>query len=256
MTHKRRLFAFYWKKKIIKMEQHLLSIVLIGIVGSIHCVGMCGGFVLALNHAAEHRKKMIWQQSAYHLGKTLTYMLLGLIAGGFGVVLQQLFGNLQYVLSVGIGVVLVLIGLGLLGIRNTWFAGMFAKWTSLTAAIGRQLKRNTGVTGFGVGFLNGFLPCGLVYGALAIAASTASAWQGALLMGVFGVMTIPALLTMAFLGMWIRPAWRSRLNLVSGILVIALGLLTVWRGLPEHAMDHDHNPGMHHQARGQTISTF
>ena len=223
------------------MEHQIWSVLLIGFLGSIHCVGMCGGFVLALSQSAQSRKKLLLQQTFYHVGKSITYILLGVFAGALGGMLGQLFSEAQYVLGIGVGILLVLIGLGILGVIGSWFgSGVMKRWKSIVAVLGRQLRQNSKSTGLSVGLLNGLLPCGLVYGAVAIATSTASVWKGALLMGVFGLTTIPALVIVALAGLWIQPAWRNRLNLMSGILVIALGLLTIWRGLPRASMMHNH----------------
>ncbi len=224
------------------MDHHIASILLIGFIGSIHCVGMCGGFVLALSQSAQTKKKLLLQQTSYHFGKSITYMMLGVLAGGLGGMVTHVFNEVQYILGIAVGALLVLVGLGILGVNGSWFGrDIVNRWKSFAMALGRQLKRNSRTTGLTVGLLNGLLPCGLVYGALAIATSTASAWKGALLMGIFGLTTIPALLVMAFAGLWIQPAWRNRLNRLSGILVIALGLLTIWRGLPRSAAMHDHS---------------
>ena len=102
---------------------------------------------------------------------------------------------------------------------------------------------------FGLGLVNGLLPCGLVYGLLVKAASTGTVAGGALTMAVFGLSTIPALYLLALTGYLMRPAWRTRLNLVSGVLVIVLGLVTIVRGTPamDLFMGHDHGTHPTHE---------
>ena len=107
-----------------------------------------------------------------------------------------------------------------------------ARLSRLPAVLGRLLKRRTHAATFGLGMVNGLLPCGLVYGVLALAAATGSPLRGALTMAVFGVATIPALYLLAMASFLMRPAWRMRLNRISGVLVIVLGLITILRGTP------------------------
>lgn len=220
----------------------LIPIILIGLLGSVHCMGMCGGFALAVAQASGNGRPFLIRQSLYYLGKTATYALLGGIAGGLGHVIGGLFAGMQQVLSVGLGIFLIFIGMGLLGwLRRLNGAGVMRWWKPLTDAIGQRLRRNTKGATFGLGLLNGLLPCGLVYGALALAAASGNAGSGALLMAVFGLATIPALFLIAAFGTLMNPIWRSRLNQVSGIVMIILGVITIMRGFPG---GHD----MHHHA--------
>ena len=209
----------------------LLAVFMIGLLGSAHCVGMCGGFVLLLAQRAGGRRQI--HQVVYFSGKTLTYALFGVLAGGSGGAVAHLFAGWQNVLSIVLGLFLLWIGLGLIGVLPS-FQGptQHQRWRGLSSAFSFFLKRGGYAGTLGVGLVNGLLPCGLVYAILAKAAATGSALGGALTMAVFGLSTIPALYLVALLGRMAHPVWRRRLNLASGILVIVLGLVTLSRGLP------------------------
>lgn len=213
------------------MQHLLISAVLLAVVGSIHCVGMCGGFAITLAHAAKNRRAFFKHQSLYHLGKTATYVILGLAVGGIGSALGAMLGSTQRVLSIVLGLALVLVGMSLLGYLKGLRAGPLAPWRHLSRKMGGLLKAGNKKAVFMLGMLNGLLPCGLVYGGLALAAASGSAPAGAAVMAVFGAATIPALFLIASMGALLKPAWRSRLNIASGVIVVLLGVLTIFRGI-------------------------
>ena len=206
----------------------------IGILSSMHCVGMCGGFVLAIGRS----------RVPYFAGKTLTYSVLGALAGMFGSAVMTAFAGFQNAVSIALGVLLVLIGASLAGLfRRIPLGDGLARSRPISRALVYFLKRPSS---FGLGLVNGLLPCALVYGMLVKAATTGTAWEGALTMAVFGSATIPALFLLGVSGTLLRPSWRLRLSRFGGVLVILLGLLTIARGtplfdevLPSHA-SHSH----------------
>ena len=221
-----------------------LTVLLVGLLGGAHCAGMCGGFVLALAPSQASACRLWARQVPYYLGKTATYALLGLVAGGLGLVVGQVAAEAQSALSIGVGTLLVATGLGLAGTPG----GQIGAWGAqrlqgLAAAMGRLLKRRTRAASFGLGALNGLLPCGLVYAALAVAATTGGLWQGALVMTVFGFSTLPALLLVSVAGFLARPVWRRRLACAGSVLMIVLGLVTIARGTPlaERVMEAVHD---------------
>ncbi len=239
----------------------LLAVFLIGLLGSAHCVGMCGGFALAIAQGHGGARGAQVHQILYFLGKTLTYALLGAVAGGLGHVIGAAFSGVQNVLSIVLGLFLVGIGLGLLGVLKRFEGPRFmAKINKLPAIIGGLLKRRTHTATFGLGMVNGLLPCGLVYGMLALAAATGGPLRGALTMAVFGAATIPALYLLAMASFLMRPAWRLRLNRISGVLVVVLGLITILRGTPAldpimHLFHNDH-PDHHEMVEPEPHGTM
>ena len=211
----------------------LVVVFMIGLVGSAHCVGMCGGFALALAHDERERRRLHARQTLYHLGKTTTYALLGAFAGGGGAALASAISGAQSALSVVLGLFLIGVGLGVLGVFRR-FEGFrrVGPWRAFTTRMAGFLRKRTLKSAYGLGLVNGLLPCGLVYAALAAAAATGSLLEGALTMAVFGLATVPALYGLALTGFLMRPVWRARLNLVGGVLVVVLGLVTLARGTP------------------------
>ncbi len=223
---------------------------LIGLLGSAHCIGMCGGFVLAISQMHSRAAALQLHQALYYLGKTLTYAALGAVAGGFGAAFGAVVTGVQDVLSVALGVFLVVIGLGIVGVLQR-IGGLrrLARLGALSSALSFFLQKRSPAGTFGLGLVGGLLPCGLVYGLLLKSAATGTVLGGALTMAVFGLSTIPALYVLGLTGFLMRPVWRARLNLVSGVLVILLGLVTIVRGTPamDVLMGHDHGGHAQHE---------
>lgn len=218
----------------------ILSAMLIGVFGGVHCVGMCGGIVSALSmnvssDLSRPTSPRLQILLFYNLGRITSYTVAGLLVGGLGWWTSHwLFINqAQQVLQVVAAIFLILLGLYL---ANWWRvlarfekAGTFL-WSRLEP-YGRQFipvtkSRNA----FYLGLIWGWLPCGLVYSMLIWSLSAGSALQGALLMLGFGLGTLPNLLLMGVfaqtLTKWLQLQW---LRSVVGSLVIAFALLMLWR---------------------------
>lgn len=223
-------------------ELSLLAAFTVGLLGGVHCVGMCGGIVTALTLGLPEglRKqpaRMLPYQLAYNLGRLSSYALAGALMGGVGVLAANLTSvNLAQRFLQGIaGVFMLSLGLYLggwwLGLARLEQAGGIL-WQRLEP-LGRHLLPVNGYRQAVVlGLLWGWLPCGLVYSVLIWSISTASALHGALLMLSFGLGTLPTLLTIgvvtARLSQWVHRPWVRR---TSGGLVAALGVYTVWLAL-------------------------
>lgn len=203
-----------------------------GLLGGAHCVGMCGGFVLALGTTPDGGAGLD-RQACYFIGKTLTYTVMGAAVGLFGATLGSVFAGVQDAISIVAGGVMLVIGLGLIGVlRRVGGFGTLMNRPLFRRAARYFVRKRTRAGALGVGLLNGLLPCGMVYGMLAMAAATGTFLGGALTMFVFGLATVPALFVLGLAGHLLRPAWRHRLHLASGAIVIVLGLITVLRGTP------------------------
>ena len=163
-----------------------------GILGSAHCVGMCGAISVTMNLGTDTVSAALRRQLTWSVGRIFTYSFLGLLAGFAGTRISQsdmtapLAGvvSVQAVFAILAGVLLIIQGLLTAGwLRRKPRAG----GTCLTATVfGRFLQGGSAVGVFTAGILTGFLPCGLVWSFLALAAAGASLWKGALLMAVFG----------------------------------------------------------------------
>ncbi len=138
----------------------LLSAFLLGLAGSFHFVGMCSPIALAIPGYAGSKCGSLW---LYFSGKTLTYTLLGVLFGLFGQ--QRVIAGLQKALSLGAGILLLVIAILMLVHARQFHQNPISNWVSkkLSAVFGRLLKKGDKTAAFYIGLLNGFLPCGLVY---------------------------------------------------------------------------------------------
>ncbi len=205
---------------------------LLGLLGSAHCAGMCGPIALALAGGGEPRARFLLTRSLYNAGRVLTYVALGLLVGLLGHALR--LAGWQQGLSIAAGVALLLGAIFYLRGAPGWWhppAALTRGFARLQGVWGRLMARRSAGGLFGLGLLNGLLPCGLVYAALAGAAATGSAAGGAAFMLVFGLGTFPAMLAISVFGHALAPALRRRLNaLIPAGLALMAGLL-ILRGL-------------------------
>jgi sulfite exporter TauE/SafE len=218
----------------------------VGLLGSAHCVGMCGGITAALLHG---RGRPGGALALYLVGKTAAYAALGAAAGGLGVLAGLAASGVQAVLSLGFGAVLVVVGLGTCGVVRPWDAGKSASFASILARpLGRLMRSERPEALLGVGALNGLLPCGLVYAMLAQAAAVGEPATGALTLAAFGAGTAPALGLVGVFGGRVPVERRLWMQRAAGVLVIGLGLLTATRAATalraERALDVD-RPATH-----------
>ena len=150
----------------------LITALTIGLVGSLHCLGMCGPLALALPVGQQRSAiKRVLSRSLYHLGRAATYSLFGLLAGGLGTAFN--FIGIQARLSIVLGILLILS----LVYPPKWITSVIylRLYTPLKRALGKRLGSGKSADFFKVGMLNGLLPCGLVYAAMA-GASLQGSW--------------------------------------------------------------------------------
>ncbi|MDA9555450.1 sulfite exporter TauE/SafE family protein [Pelobium sp.] len=207
---------------------HLQLAFIIGLLGSLHCVGMCGPLAFALTKHHESRTKMVFQKLSYNLGRTASYTFLGLIMGLVG---KQLWiAGLQQWISILSGVLIIVATLPRVfpALNRQNFRPNFII-NDLQHLIAKAINRKAGH--FYVGMLNGLLPCGFVYLGLASAINSSSVAQSALFMLFFGLGTTPLMLA-AMVGFnFTKPKIRYQINRALPVLTIFLGLWFVLRGL-------------------------
>ncbi|MBN8452936.1 sulfite exporter TauE/SafE family protein [Accumulibacter sp.] len=208
-------------------ESSFLALLLVGLLGGTHCVGMCGGIVGALAMGAPARCSLLL---AYNAGRILSYAAAGAIAGALGEASIALAGQLplRSLLYLLANLMLIALGLYLLGFSNALaFTERLGQklWRHLQPLTRRYLPARGPLQAFPLGLLWGWLPCGLVYSALATALSSGSAAQGAGLMLAFGIGTLPNLLLAGLLAARLR-AYTSRpaLRMVAGVVVLGFGV--------------------------------
>ncbi|MEO1032304.1 MAG: sulfite exporter TauE/SafE family protein [Bacteroidota bacterium] len=209
----------------------LYSAFILGLLGSLHCVGMCGPIAFMLPVDRSNSFKKVSQISIYHIGRLIAYSLIGLVFGLVGKSLY-IFG-IQQQLSIAIGllmIVLVLIPYKTLAKYN--LSKPLNKMISkVKSSLGQALKKKTADTFITIGFLNGFLPCGLVYMAVFGAVATGSLLQGSFYMVLFGLGTIPLMTSAIYLGKFLNQSIKQRIQKAIPVFVVIIGVLFILRGL-------------------------
>ena len=199
----------------------------LGLVGSLHCAGMCGPLALALPVAGKGPGRFVLGRLAYNLGRVATYAGLGIVFGLAGQGL--LLAGLQRWVSITLGVLLIV---GLFASRRVALARPVVQWVGQLKLRMAGLLQQRSFLALGVlGLLNGLLPCGLVYVACAGAATTGSWLTGAEYMAAFGLGTVPMMFALSLSGRLLTPSLRLKLRYALPVSVFALGLLLVLRGL-------------------------
>jgi sulfite exporter TauE/SafE len=200
---------------------------LLGFVGSAHCAGMCGPLALALPHWGRGQGSFLVGRLLYNFGRIITYAGMGAVFGllGQGVALA----GLQRWVSLTLGA-LILVGV----IVAPRFANRVpvtrgVNW--LKAALGSMLLRRAMPALFGIGLLNGLLPCGLVYVACAAATATGDVLSGMRYMIAFGLGTVPMLLAISLLGTKLQFALRFKVQRLIPASLILVGMLLLLRGM-------------------------
>lgn len=220
-----------------------------GLFGSPHCLGMCGGIVtafgLSMQHVSDSKKNGLIL--TYHIGRLISYSLLGLIASVVGVaIFQSIMSNSAP--RIILGAVLMLIGLAMLGLplfNQLEKLGM-RFWQSLAPIRKKVFPIDSFGKALFAGLLWGFLPCGLVYGALMMAIAGNDIATGAALMFIFGLGTMPMLIaTQKTVGMLQSSIKNFRLRQINGVIMMLSGLAVIFIPMMMH---HNHNHGSHNQS--------
>jgi uncharacterized protein len=209
------------------MQAALLSGLLLGLVGSLHCAGMCGPLLLALPGSGRLSCGFFTGRLAYNLGRILTYCSLGVVFGLLGRSLA--LAGVQRWVSIALGIALLL---GLFSSRK------LAVWGPLIILVGRLkhrmgnlLRERSFSSLLTLGLLNGLLPCGLVYVACAGAVASGGFYSGIEYMAGFGLGTSPMMLGIGLSGRLVPLKLRLQLRKAIPVSVFVLGSLLILRGL-------------------------
>lgn len=203
-----------------------------GLLGSAHCLGMCGPFALALGAATPSPRANLWRQSWYSVGRIFTYAVLGASAAFFGGWLtEKLPGwtNVPAVLALVAGGFLVIQGLLATGIIPKRGVGGGAACPGASVFKAFLGGRST-VDVFLAGLFTGLLPCGLLYGMVALAGSRSNVLEGLATMVVFGAGTVPAMVATGVGGSLLGLAARKRLHAVAAWCLVITGCVSIARG--------------------------
>ncbi len=207
------------------------SAFLIGLFGSFHCIGMCGPIALALPVQKDSRVKLIIGRILYNVGRAITYGIIGIL---FGLIGQSLsLAGFQQSVSIVAGVLILLMVILPSKYSQKFYLlkPAYGFTNFLKRKFGVLLKQKSVMSVFLIGILNGFLPCGLVYIAVAGAIATGNYLEGAIYMFVFGLGTLPIMLAVSLAGNFISLNVRRRVNKMIPAFLVVLGILFILRGM-------------------------
>lgn len=209
----------------------IVTAIALGLLGSLHCLGMCGPIALALPVPDSGLLARVIAVLTYNAGRIITYLLMGLFFGVLGKGFA--LAGLQQALSVIMGVLILLFLLVPHITTSTRKINLlFYELTNkLKATLAQRLAERTNSSMFVVGMLNGLLPCGLVYIAIAGALSLGSIWKGAVFMTLFGAGTTPAMMAVALSANFISVEVRRKMVRVVPYFVSVMAVVLVLRGL-------------------------
>jgi sulfite exporter TauE/SafE len=219
-----------------------------GLFGGAHCVAMCGGLVgiacASPCGAARRRRLPYWL--AYNAGRIASYTAIGVVLGSIGGIAggSLPLDMLRYCLRAFAAVSMLAVGLHLTGLPSmiSGVTKLGARlWRCAEPLAQRLLPLRTPLHALALGSIWGLMPCGLLYGAMALSASADTAAEGALTMAAFGLGTLPVMLTMSALAQsvarWLARAWVRR---AAGVVVLGLGLVAT-TGLVRQATSPSHH---------------
>lgn len=201
----------------------------LGLLGSFHCIGMCGPIALSIPGQTRSPFAMFLRGLLYNTGRILTYSCIGFVFGVLG--MGATIAGYQNVLSIVLGSLIIIFALfphiKLPGKAKDLYSGFTSQ---ISKHISTLYKSNSRFSSFFIGLLNGFLPCGFVVTALAAALITSTTFHSAIYMALFGLGTLPVMLMMNMAPGYISPKTRSKLRPFSAYFAIIIGLLLIWRG--------------------------
>ena len=246
------------------MELTFFTALMIGLLGSTHCIGMCGGIVGTLNIRSPQAQggpgsRQMIHHLTYNTGRILSYMFIGSLAGFVGSQASRL--TAEVLLPAGgviAGLFMIMLGLYLAGwwygIQVLEKAGMHI-WKRIEPLGKKVIPPRNRMQVFALGLVWGWLPCGLVYSALALAMVSASPLQGAWIMLGFGLGTLPMLLAMGHVAGQLRKIAQKRIiRRIIGSIIILLGVYTCFMAFNQQA--HHHDPMGHEAASRHTELYF
>ncbi|MDQ6953991.1 MAG: sulfite exporter TauE/SafE family protein [Mariprofundaceae bacterium] len=202
-----------------------------GFMGSLHCIGMCGGLLTAVSMS---QQKTWWAGLViYQLGRITTYAILGLLVGFTGLALHDLGGHtVQRLITILAGLMIIIFALNFAG----WLPDPLQR---LSVWVGRKtglmklagnLANHARLHGwYALGLVNGLLPCGLVYAALAMGLASEHALKASAMMASFGLGTVPAMMFVPSLLQKMSPVLRLKIMRIAALLMLSLGVLTIFR---------------------------
>jgi uncharacterized protein len=213
----------------------IISIAFAGSFG--HCIGMCGGFIVAYSStkidASMSKSAQLIRHSAYNIGRVSSYVILGMIFGGIGS-LFALSMEMHGALFIFAGIIMIITALGMFGLSKLihLLERGFSSNPLFKTLFSRMIKSKSIGSFLALGVMNGFFPCGFVFFFAAKAAASASIINGGLIMAAFGLATIPTLLALGqSVSFFKEIAFRQTMNRIAALAILIYGLYSVYYGL-------------------------
>lgn len=208
----------------------LYTALLFGLVGGFHCIGMCGPIAFMLPIDRNQKVRGIWQTTLYHLGRIFSYAMIGALFGLLGKGFY--FFGLQQQISIAVGLIMILsIVAPKLFSKFSISKPIYRFTSSIKNKLGQSLKKKESSTFFTIGFLNGLLPCGLVYMAMIASLTSTTILEGVLYMVLFGLGTVPLMSAVVILENLTNYINRQKIQKVIPYVVVIIGFVFVLRGL-------------------------
>lgn len=204
---------------------------IIGLVGSLHCIGMCGPIALAIPYQASTKTRTVGNILLYNTGRIITYGLIGVMPAIFGLALS--LSGIQKYMSIILGLFLIIAALFSIPLdqRTTAIPGVNKVYLWVANKMKSFISKKNKSAFFITGLLNGLLPCGMVYMAVMGAITQTNMTNAFLYMLLFGLGTVPLMLLMGLSGQFINLTWRRKLQRIIPVFMIGIGILMMMRGI-------------------------
>ncbi|MBI1341996.1 MAG: sulfite exporter TauE/SafE family protein [Terrimonas sp.] len=205
---------------------------IMGLVGSLHCIGMCGPLALALPVSHTNNSSRLAGGLIYNAGRIMTYTVLGIVLGLAGQYFLPVRG--QQILSVVIGLLILIylfLPAGKLMKGYTLVAYFNKPFLQLRQMMGSLFRSQQFSSLFAIGLLNGLLPCGLIYLAITSSFITGSTLKGGFFMLFFGIGTLPAMLAAVYFGSYLNQQIRFKLKRAVPVFLFLMAALLILRGM-------------------------
>jgi uncharacterized protein len=216
----------------------LASAFSLGFLGSFHCVGMCGPIALMLPKSTNSTSEILVGRLLYNFGRVFTYIVLGFLIGLLGLAVK--LKGFQNELSVLTGIIILLVVLSTLGKKGqeTVFKLSTAYMSPLRSILKKLFARKSFLSMFLIGVINGLLPCGFVYLAIAGSATMGSVESGILYMLLFGLGTFPIMMMISLAANYVSVSLRGYFSKLYPVLAIIVAILLIYRGSQNKTTEH------------------
>ncbi|MCX6208833.1 MAG: sulfite exporter TauE/SafE family protein [Bacteroidetes bacterium] len=212
------------------MMQWFIYAFILGFAGSFHCVGMCGAIALSLPIQHLHSTQKNFGILFYNIGRIITYAIIGLFLGLIGRAFY--IGGLQQTISIVVGIVMLLfVVANYLTTKKVQLKFILKFQVYIQAVLGNFLVKQSLSSSFFIGLLNGLLPCGMVYFALAAALTSTTIYGSIFFMIMFGIGTIPLMILVSYFGVFVNLSLRNSIKKAMPYFMLCIGVLFILRGL-------------------------